>query len=46
MKNQSMKLNQSDNEPKGLSVIQKIGICMLVLMIIVYYVLSIQYLTS
>ncbi len=41
-----MKLNDSNQEPKGLSMIQKIGIVILVLIIILYYVLSIQYLAS
>ncbi|TCN50227.1 hypothetical protein EV142_11714 [Flavobacterium circumlabens] len=41
-----MKPNDGNNEPKGLNVIQKIGICLLVLTIIVYYVLSIQFLAS
>jgi len=41
-----MKFNESNNQPKGLSVLQKIGICVLVMTIIVYYVLSIQFLAS
>jgi hypothetical protein len=46
MKNLIMKRNESNNEPKGLKILQKIGICVLVLTIIVYYVLSIQFLAS
>lgn len=46
MKNLSMKLNESKNQPKGLNVLKKIGICLLVMTIIVYYVLSIQFLAS
>lgn len=46
MKNLTMKPNEGNNEPKGLNLMQKIGICLLVLTIIVYYVLSIQFLTS
>lgn len=41
-----MKFNDSNNQPKGLNVMQKIGLCVLVLSIILYYVLSIQFLTS
>lgn len=46
MKNLIMKSNESNNEPKGLNLAQKIGICLLVLTIILYYVLSIQFLAS
>jgi len=46
MKNLTMKFNESKNEAKGLSILQKIGICLLVMTIIVYYVLSIQFLAS
>jgi len=41
-----MKSNETNNEPKGLNLVQKIGICLLVLTIILYYVLSIQFLAS
>lgn len=41
-----MKFNDSKNQPKGLNVMQKIGLCVLVLTIILYYVLSIQFLTA
>lgn len=41
-----MKFNDSNNQDKGMNVIQKIGLCILVLTIIVYYVLSIQFLTA
>jgi hypothetical protein len=41
-----MKFNDSNNQPKGFNVMQKIGLCLLVLSIILYYVLSIQFLTS
>lgn len=46
MKTKIMKFNESNNQPKGLNVIQKIGICVLILTIILYYVLSIQFLTA
>lgn len=46
MKSHTMKFNESDNQPKGLNLLQKIGVCILVLTIILYYVLSIQFLTS
>ena len=46
MKNLTMKPNESNNEPKGLKLAQKVGICILVLTIILYYVLSIQFLAS
>ncbi len=42
----AMKFNDSNNQPKGLNVIQKIGLCLLVFTIILYYVLSIHFLTS
>jgi hypothetical protein len=45
-KSQYMKFNGSNNQPKGLNLLQKIGICVLVITIILYYVLSIQFLTS
>lgn len=41
-----MKFNDSKNQPKGLKVMQKIGLCVLVLTIVLYYVLSIQFLTA
>jgi hypothetical protein len=40
-----MNFNDSKNQ-KGMNIMQKIGVCVLVLTIIVYYVLSIQFLTS
>jgi hypothetical protein len=46
MKTKTMKTNESNNQPKGLNVMQKIGLCVLVMTIILYYVLSIQFLTS
>ncbi|TDO68800.1 hypothetical protein EV143_11921 [Flavobacterium chryseum] len=46
MKSLTMKSNESKNQPKGLNVIQKIGIGILILTIIFYYVLSIQFLAS
>lgn len=39
-------MNQYDNEPKKLNILQKIGLCLLVITIISYYVLSIEFLTS
>ncbi|MBB4804258.1 hypothetical protein HNP37_004345 [Flavobacterium nitrogenifigens] len=45
-KQTTMKFNDSNNQDKGMNVIQKIGLCVLVLTIIVYYVLSIQFLTA
>lgn len=41
-----MKFNDSKNPRKGLNIAQKAGICFLVLTIILYYVLSIQFLTA
>jgi hypothetical protein len=41
-----MKFNESNNQEKGLNVMQKIGLCLLVVTIIFYYVLSFQFLTS
>lgn len=35
-----------ENNPKGLSIIKKIGVGFLILMIIVYYVISIKFLLS
>jgi hypothetical protein len=46
MKNLTMKFNESKDQQKGLSILQKIGICVLVMTIIIYYVLSIQFLAS
>ncbi|CAM3699502.1 hypothetical protein FLCH110379_19045 [Flavobacterium chungbukense] len=45
-KQTTMKFNDNNNQEKGMNVIQKIGLCVLVLTIIVYYVLSIQFLTA
>lgn len=45
-KTTTMKFNDSNNQDKGMNLIQKIGLCVLVLTIIVYYVLSIQFLTA
>ncbi|MDR7212648.1 hypothetical protein [Flavobacterium piscis] len=44
--NISMKVNQTKGEQKGLNIAQKIGLCLLVITIILYYVLSIQFLAS
>lgn len=41
-----MKFNESNKQRNGLNVMQKIGLCVLVMTIIFYYVLSIQFLTS
>ncbi len=41
-----MKLNQSKDQQKGLNIMQKIGIGVLIITIVFYYVLSIQFLTS
>ncbi|WP_278248006.1 hypothetical protein [Flavobacterium johnsoniae] len=41
-----MKFNESNNQPRGMNIMQKIGLCVLVVTIIAYYVLSIQFLTS
>ncbi|PWJ96879.1 hypothetical protein BC749_10815 [Flavobacterium araucananum] len=41
-----MKFNNSNYQPKELNMKQKIGLCILVLTIVLYYVLSIQFLTS
>lgn len=46
MKSETMKVNDSKKQPDGLNFIQKIGICVLVITIILYYCLSIAYLTS
>lgn len=42
----TMKFNDSNNQEKGMNIIQKIGLCVLVVTIILYYVLSIQFLTA
>ncbi|GEM_PF-941878 len=41
-----MKFNENKTQPSGLNIMQKIGLCVLVVTIIAYYVLSIQFLTS
>ncbi len=41
-----MESKNYDNQPKGLGLIKKIGVGILVLMIIVYYILSIKFLLS
>lgn len=41
-----MKINQTDNEFKRLNILKKIGLCLLLITIISYYVLSIQFLAS
>lgn len=41
-----MESENYENHPKGLSVIKKIGVVMLVLMIIMYYIISIKFLLS
>lgn len=46
MKNLTMKFNDRKKQSEGLNILQKAGICLLVFTIIVYYVLSIQFLAS
>lgn len=46
MKTQAMKLNETNNKSKHTNLFRKIGICLLVLTIILYYFLSIQFLAS
>jgi hypothetical protein len=41
-----MKINETDKQSKQLNILQKIGLCILVITVISYYVLSIQFLTS
>ncbi|WP_262894777.1 hypothetical protein [Flavobacterium agrisoli] len=41
-----MNTENYNNQPKGLSLLKKIGVGILILMIIVYYVLSIRFLLS
>jgi hypothetical protein len=41
-----MKFNENNHQPRGLNVMQKIGLGVLVITIVTYYVLSIQFLTS
>ena len=41
-----MKFNENNPQPRGLNVMQKIGLGVLVITIVAYYVLSIQFLTS
>lgn len=41
-----MKFSDSDNQPNGLNIIQKIGVCILVITIVAYYILSIQFLAG
>ncbi|MEA9415873.1 MULTISPECIES: hypothetical protein [unclassified Flavobacterium] len=46
MKTHTMKLNEANNKPRLTNLIRKIGACLLILTIILYYVLSIQFLAS
>lgn len=46
VKTNTMKFNDDNDKPKQFNMMQKIGLCVLVLSIILYYVLSIQFLTS
>lgn len=46
MKTQAMKLNETNNKSKHTNLFRKIGVCLLVLTIILYYILSIQFLAS
>lgn len=41
-----MKMNETDKQSKQLNILQKIGLCLLAITIISYYILSIQFLTS
>jgi hypothetical protein len=41
-----MKINETDKQSKELNILQKIGICLLAVTVICYYILSIQFLTS
>ncbi|EJL60549.1 hypothetical protein PMI10_03768 [Flavobacterium sp. CF136] len=41
-----MKVNQTNGQPKQLNIFQKIGLCILAITVISYYILSIQFLTS
>ncbi len=41
-----MKVNETNKESKQLNLLQKIALCILAIVIISYYVLSIQFLTS
>lgn len=41
-----MKFNDSNDQQRGMNIMQKIGLFVLVLTIILYYVLSIQFLTA
>ena len=46
MKTETVKLNETNNESKHTNLFRKIGICLLVLTVVLYYVLSIQFLAS
>jgi hypothetical protein len=46
MKTLVMKFNESTNKFKLINLLRIIGLCLLILTIILYYVLSIQFLTS
>jgi hypothetical protein len=41
-----MKINNTDKQSKNLNILQKIGLCLLAVTIISYYILSIQFLSS
>lgn len=41
-----MKVNSNNNHQRDLNIAQKIGICLLVIIIVSYYVLSIQFLAG
>ena len=41
-----MKTNSTNNKTSELNIVQKIGICLLVITIVSYYVLSIQFLAG
>jgi hypothetical protein len=42
----AMKINDTDKQSKQLNVLQKIALCILVITVIIYYILSIQFLTN
>jgi hypothetical protein len=46
MKTQTMKLSGTNNKLRLANLVRKIGACLLILTIILYYVLSIQFLAS
>ncbi|CAD0005649.1 hypothetical protein FLAT13_02881 [Flavobacterium salmonis] len=41
-----MKINNTNKESKNLNILKKIALCILVITIILYYIISIQFLSN